>query len=389
MSVPAAGSTLLTRPFVLLTLANFALSIAGAFAIHLPGLLSELGAREAELGRILAMHALMAALLGPVVGRLMDRHGRRPLIRVGGVLALIVSGCYTQLDRLGPQLYALRALDGAASTLLYATMFAYAAELVPVAQRTRGIALFGASGLAPMAISSQLGDLILARADYHTMFATSALFCALGTALCWVLPESRPVAHADAEPPHGMLRVARQRELLPIWCAALAFFCCLAGVLAFMKPFVLATGYGSVGAFFSVYVLMALSLRVFLGGLPDRIGLRRMVLPAVGSYALGILAIAHASGAASLLLAGALCGIGHGYGFPVLLSLVVARAQPQSRGTATGIYTAIDWSGNLLAPPLLGLLIERAGYGVGFTTFGALAALGLTAFYVLDREPSS
>ena len=182
-----------------------------------------------------------------------------------------------------------------------------------------------------------------------------------------------------------MLRVMRQRELVPIWCAALAFFCCMASVLAFMKSFVLATGYGRVGTFFTIYVLVALTLRVFLGALPDRIGLRRMVLPALGSYVLGILGLAHASGTPSLLLAGALCGVGHGYGFPVLLSLVVARAQPESRGTATGVYTAIDWIGNLLAPPLLGLLIERAGYPTSFAALSAFGALGVAGFYALDR----
>jgi len=378
---------LFTRPFAMLTLANFALSIGGSFAIHLPGLLHELGAREAELGRILAVHALTAALLGPLVGRVMDRRGRRPVIRAGGALALLVALGYTQLDRLGPALYALRVLDGMASTMLYASLFAYAAELVPVAQRTRGIALFGASGLAPMAVSSQLGDMILARSSYPVMFTVAAGFCAVGTALCWVLPESRLRGEHDAAP-HGLLRVARQRELLPIWFAALAFFSCMAGVLSFLKAFVVSTGYGSVGAFFSTYVLVALSLRVFLGGLPDRIGLRRMVLPAIGCYAIGILGIAHASGTPSLLLAGALCGVGHGYGFPVLLSLVHARAQPESRGTATGIYTAIDWAGHLLAPPLLGLLIEHAGYGTGFAVLSALGAFGTLAFYTFDRRSS-
>jgi predicted MFS family arabinose efflux permease len=229
--------------------------------------------------------------------------------------------------------------------------------------------------------------MILARSSYPVMFAVAAGFCALGTALCFLLPESRARDEHSAEP-HGLLRVARQRELLPIWCAALAFFSCMAGVLAFLKAFVVSTGYGSVGAFFSTYVLVALSLRVFLGGLPDRIGLRRMVMPAIGGYALGILGIAYASGSPSLLLAGALCGVGHGYGFPVLLSLVVARAQPESRGTATGIYTAIDWAGNLLAPPLLGLLIERAGYGVGFAALSAVGGSGVLAFYAFDRRSS-
>lgn len=388
MSEPAARTTLFTRPFVLLTLSNFTISIAGAFAIHLPGRIQELGAKEAELGRILATHALMAALLGPVVGKLMDRHGRRPMIRIGSVLGTGVSIWYVLLARLGPEVYLLRAIDGAASTLLYTSMFAYAAELVPAHDRTRGIALFGASGLLPFGISGLLGDAILARADYHTMFVTAAALWTLGAIVCWSLPESQRLPER-AQSQHGLLQVALQRELVPIWWVALAFFGCMAGVLSFMKSYVLATGYGSVGVFFALYASVALSLRVFLGSLPDRVGLRRMVLPAVGCYALGVLAVANAGGSASLLFAAALCGVGHGYGFPVLLSLVHARARPETRGTATGVYTAIDWLGNLLTPPLIGWLIERAGYASGFAALGAVGLLGVAVFYALDRRTAA
>jgi MFS family permease len=380
---------LLTRTFALLTLANFSISIAGAFQIHLPGFLRQLGAGEAETGRILAVAAGSAALLGPLAGRALDRLGRRPVLRAGAVLITIDVALYLLIDKLGYALYALRVFEGAASTTMYAATFTYAAELVPQDRRTQGIAVFGASGMAPMAISAQLGDLILAHGSYRAVFATGVGFCALGALLCWTLPEPARSVATTSESHHGMLATAKQRNLLPIWPAALVFFSCMATVIAFLKTFVLATGYGGVGAFFSVYVGVALTLRLFFGALPDRIGLRRMVLPAVGSYALGVFALAASSGNASLLLAGALCGIGHGYGFPVLLSLVHSRARPHARGTATGVYTAVDWTGNLLAPPLLGALIEHAGYPTSFATLGVLACAGIALFYGLDRGGAS
>jgi predicted MFS family arabinose efflux permease len=236
-----------------------------------------------------------------------------------------------------------------------------------------------------MAISAALGDLILLHASYRTMFVTSLAFCAIASGICWLLPEAPRAAEHEAEH-QGLWRIALQSDLMPIWCATLAYFSCMAGVLSFLKTFVLATGYGSVGGFCGVYVLVALSLRVVLGSLPDRIGLRRMVLPAIGSYALGIVMLSLASGTASVLFAGAICGVGHGYGLPVLLSLVVSRAQPNVRGTATGLFSAIDWAGNLLAPPLLGALIERAGYATGFAALAAVGLTGIATFYALDRR---
>jgi MFS family permease len=376
---------LLTRTFALLTLANFTVSIAGAFQIHLSGFLRQLGAGEAQTGRIIAVAAGTAAVLGAFAGRALDHFGRRAVLRLGAVLITIDMALYLLIDRIGPALYALRVFEGAASTTMYAATFTFAAELVPAERRTQGIALFGASGMAPMAISAQLGDLILAHGSYRTMFATATAFCAVGGLLCWTLPEPARALAGGSKEHRGMLATAKQRDLLPIWPAALVFFSCMAAVLAFLKTFVLATGYGKVGTFFTVYVAVALTLRLFFGALPDRVGLRRMVLPAVGSYGLGALALAASSGQPSLLLAGALCGVGHGYGFPVLLSLVHSRAQPEARGTATGVYTAVDWAANLLAPPLLGALIEDAGYPTSFAVLGAIAFCGIALFYVLDR----
>lgn len=379
---------LLTRTFALLTLANFTISIAGAFQIHLSGFLRQLGAGEAQIGRIIALAAGTAAVLGPLAGRALDHFGRKRMLRLGAVLIVINVALYMLIDRIGPALYVLRVFEGTASTIMYAATFTYASELVPAERRTQGIALFGASGMAPMAISAQLGDAILAHGSYHTMFAVATAFCAFGGALCWTLPEpARAVAKQGEH--RGMLATALQRDLLPIWPATLVFFSCMAAVLAFLKTFVLATGYGKVGTFFTVYVGVALTLRVFFGSVPDRVGLRRMVLPAVGSYGLGALALAASSGQASLLLAGALCGVGHGYGFPVLLSLVHSRAQPEARGTATGVYTAVDWAGNLLAPPLLGALIEGAGYPTSFAVLGGVAFFGIALFYGLDRGAAS
>jgi predicted MFS family arabinose efflux permease len=82
---------------------------------------------------------------------------------------------------------------------------------------------------------------------------------------------------------------------------------------------------------------------------------------------------------------GFLCGAGHGYTFPVLLSLVVARARPEERGSATAFYTALDWLGLLVGGSVVGYVIESAGYGTAFTGLAALLALGIAAFYALDR----
>jgi MFS family permease len=376
---------LFTRPFALAWLANLAINVGSCFSLHIPGFLHELGAGEAEIGRIMAANALSAFVAGPVCGRVMDRRGRTLVMRAGGVLYVIATTLYLAVSTLGPLVYVARMLEGVAGTLLYAALFTYAADVVPSQRRTHGLALFGASGLAPMALSGELGDVLLALAGYRAMFATALGFAALGLLLC--LPLRDVAVHPGAAAaPAGPRAALAQRDLWPVWAAAFAFFFCLASLVTFFKTFVLATGYASVGTFFSVYVAVALVLRSVLGGIPDRVGLRRMVLPALASLACGMLLLARAHGAASVLWAAALCGAGHGYAYPVLFSLVIARARPEQRGSAMSVYASVDWGGFLLAGPAMGFAIERVGYSAAYASLAGLLALGCALFYLLDRR---
>jgi len=377
---------LLTRPFLFVTLANLTLSIAGTLSIHLPGFLQQLGAREAEIGSIMSAHAFAALVAGPTAGQVMDRRGRRIVIRTGGTLYVIAAALYLAIERIGPFVYAVRVIEGVSATMLYVALFTYAADLVPPARRTQGLALFGASGLLPMGISGVLGDAILAAASYRTIFLTALAFGVLGLLLCWPLPESTAATDAVVAPNERPARAALlKRDLLPIWIASFAFFYSMAGVLTFLKTYVLATGLGSVGGFFSAYAGAALVLRIAFGWIPDRIGLRRMVLPSMASYALGVMLLASASGDVAVLLGGLLCGIGHSYAYPVFFSLVVTRANPGERGSAMAIYASVDWAAILIAGPVLGLVIERAGYDGAFGSLLAVLGLGTAAFYALDR----
>jgi MFS family permease len=389
LTVGAGGGVrapLLTRAFVLVTLANLTLNIAATLSIHLPGFLHALGARELEIGSIMSAHALAAFLAGPSAGQALDRHGRKLLIRAGCALYVLAAALYLAIDRIGPFVIAVRVIEGVSATMLYIALFTYAADLVPPARRTQGLAVFGASGLVPMGVSGVLGDAILAGSTYRAMFATALGFGVLGLLLCWRLPESLALSArttlASERPGRAALL---ERDLLPVWVASFAFFFSMAGVLTFLKTYVLAIGHGSVGGFFGAYAGAALVLRLVFGWIPDRVGLRRMVLPSMASYGLGAGLLAGAGSDARVLLAGLLCGIGHSYAYPVYYSLVVTRARAGERGSAMAIYASIDWGAILIAGPALGLVIEHAGYGAAFGALAGVLTLGTAGFYALDR----
>jgi MFS family permease len=384
-----AEPRLLTRAFILAATANAILNLSWALFLHLPGFLQKIGAGEAEVGRIMAMQGIGAILVWPFVGAAMDTRGRRVVILSGVGLSILVIGSYLSVSTLGPRIYLVRLLDGAAGTMWYTALFTYAADLVPEQRRAEGLAVFGVSGLIPLGLGAFSGDVILASASFREMFMGSLALALLGFLLCLPLRDVPRIGVKQAVRSPSLLRTAAARELLSVWLASFAFFVGVVVVFTFVKTYVVSTGIGSMGRFFGAYATTAVLLRVFLGWLPDRLGARRMVGIAMSCYACGFVALALADTPIDVLIAGLLLGAGHGYAFPVLLSLVVTRSPIHERGAATSFFMALDWLSLLVAGPTVGYAIERIGYGQSFLFVGLTVAAGMGLFYVVDRHGGS
>jgi MFS family permease len=164
-----------------------------------------------------------------------------------------------------------------------------------------------------------------------------------------------------------------------------AFFFSMSSVFVYMKTWVLESGIGSVGLYFAVYSGTAISLRVFFGQVPDRLGAARAAAPTLLLYAVGFLVLAGADSTGLFILAAVLGGIGHGYGYPVLLTLVADRAGSAGRGSGVAVYGAIDDGAVLVAAPVLGFVIEASGHPAMYLAAGTLVVLTVVA-YRLNRS---
>jgi MFS family permease len=298
-------------------------------------------------------------------------------------------GMYWTIDSIGPTLYAVRLLHGIAGATLYAGLFTYAADHVPELRRTEGLALFGTSGLIPIALGAVLGDWLLEGGSYRTLFQGSFLCALTAVGICALLHEAERVP-TGWEPPRGLSASLRQPELIPVWCVAAIFFSASALIFTFLKTHVLAFAEGSVGPFFSAYAVIAIALRLFLGSLPDRFGAERVLGPALCAYALGLILLgATLPGQVTLVTSGLLCGAGHGYAYPILFSMVVRRARPSERGTSLAIYTAIEEAAFLVGSPLLGWTIQQVGYFAAFSATGLCVIAGAAVLRLWDRATAA
>jgi MFS family permease len=375
---------LFTKPFLLVSVANFASGMAYALFLHFSGYLADLGASDTQIGLIYGATAVASIAMRPLLGTVMDRYGRRPVILFGNILNVVFVLLYLTVTTLGPWVYAVRIGHGIAEAMLFSALFTYGTDVIPKSRRTEGIALFGVSGLLPIGVAGIVGDFVLSIAGFRELFLTAAGFAVLTLVLSLPLPERRP-ALKPGESPRGFWKIVVQRDLLPIWWMIGSFSTVLTGYFVFIRRYVDDTGFGSVGLFFSTYVAVAILERVFLGWLPDRVGRMRVLYPSLGILVVGFFVLAGAGSWVGVAIAGGFCGAGHGFIFPILTALLVDRAPETDRGSAMSFFTALFDVGTLVGGPTLGAIIDSAGWGPMYVVAGAALGVASVVFWRWDR----
>jgi MFS family permease len=376
--------TLLNRQFVLAALATFTHGMAWALFVHFPGFLEQLGATEVIIGLIVGFAAIASIVVRPWVGIAMERRGRRPLIIAGNVLNVATLLSYLAISRIDGWIYLIRIGHGLSEAMLFTVLFTFAADWVPPERRTQGLALFGVSGMLPIALGGLVGDAVLSRWDFDVFFLFATGFALVSLVLSLGL---RDAPHLARQPPaRRFVESITGVHLLPLWWITFVFSFVLTAYFTFLKTFVNETGIGSVGLFFACYAGTAIALRLTLGWVPDRVGPKRALTPAMLFLAAGLIVLAAASNSLAIALAGLLCGIGHGYTFPILHALTITRARVEERGAAMAVYTGLFDVGTLVGGPLLGVTIRWLGYDAMFITAAAFTVIGLGLFTLWDRE---
>jgi predicted MFS family arabinose efflux permease len=385
-SADTGRPSLWTRAFVLAWVANFLHSTGFHSFLHWPGWLAQRWESEIMIGLLVAAMSVAAIISRPFVGRMMDTRGRRIVMLVGGVIHVLATLLYLALDLLADPswlaIVGVRVVHGVAQAGMFSVLFTFAADIVPAERRAEGIALYGISGMIPMAVGVLLGEWVIVDGDYTRVFQLAGVCALAGLLASALLPETRSGA-----PGRSFFTAARAPELRPLWFVGTSFAMGLAAYFVFLKTYLIeAPELGSMSLFFMTYAIAAVLLRVLFGWVPERLGLIRVLIPSLVIAAAGLAMIALATGPLHLVIAAVACGVGHGFAFPIISALVVTRAQPDERGSAIALFTALFDLGVLLGGPCFGVSARYAGYPVTFALAGALCITATLVFVVWDAR---
>jgi predicted MFS family arabinose efflux permease len=351
--------------------------------VHFPGYLEGLGITESLIGVLYASAAVVALSFRPALGRILDLTHRRTVLLVTGLINASVVLALAATVAWGPLLWGLFLVQRVMQIALFTTMLTYGADSLPIEHRTQGLALFGLSGLFPIALGGVAGDLVIESFGFGSLFVLASAASVSAWLLVWRLP-LLPIL--GRQPRRGFWAALAQRNLLPLWWITLFFSIGLETLFTFTRTYVADRGVGSTGLFFGVYGLAAASMRILGGRYYDRIPQRPLVVGALVAYGLGLALLAVAGSESVLVGAAVAGGAAHGVVFPILASQVVNRARTAERGSAMSIFTSIFDIALLMAAPVVGLLIDGFSYRLAFGAVSLALGGGAVVYALWDRR---
>lgn len=337
----------------------------------LPFYAKNTGASEGLIALLATAYSAAQFVMSPVLGRLSDRHGRRPVMLIsiaGSTLAMLTLGFAQALW----MLFLSRTISGVCNANV-STAHAYVADRVPPHQRARYMGMMGTAVGLGFIVGPSLGGL-LARPDWPQFpFFVGAGLSLLNfiMAVLW-LPEShRPRAHAGPPPPRpSLLAVARDPAF---WSGQIGvmvaiyfgFFCAFAAMEATFALFTEATfGWGEqeTGKFFAfVGTIIVLFQGVIVGRAVATIGERRSLAVGLTMSATGFSLLSVSPAWPWVLLGGFFVAGGNGLIMPSMSALVSRNSTSDNQGINAGFAQSAGALGRIAGPMIAGVLFELIG----------------------------
>ncbi len=363
----------------------------------LPAYARGFGLSAGAVGLVIGVYGLARFLANVPAGQLAERRGRKPVLILGTAITTVASALMATAGSL-PQLLLYRLLAGFGAATVLTGGQVMVGDLATAENRGRMMSLYQGFFLIGVGLGPTPGGLLADHFGLRAPFVAYAVFSGLACLVALaIIRETKPREPARTAlmvdpPPSG----AAARAV--VWSAPFL----LVGLVSFVQFF------ARTGAFFTVVPLLGkdriglgesqigvaqtlaqvvnLAVLYHAGLLADRLGRKRVIVPATLVCSLAVAMFALSGSYAVYLLSTFLWGLGSGFAGPSPAAYVADLAPPALRGRVFGAYRSLADSGYIVGPILLGWLAGVGGYGLPLLLTAVLFLLSGALFGLAAPE---
>ncbi len=367
----------------------------------LPLFFSSVGVGKAENGLLISIGTFAGIISGLVAGALSNRLGRKRILVTS---ALIYSSTFYMLIFLGRDFYSLmfsRFIAGIGFYMMPVMVTTMAADIFPMQERGRAMALYGSSGGVGALLGPLITPYMINGSDYTWYFifsGTSVLISAI--AMFFLVRETLPAEIKE-----------KASELAGKKFDVRGFLTSVKGLGVVVAVFFVAivlyrTGYTMIDPFLSLYLKEVLSLDInsvsyiyalralctiifsqAAGWLTDRYGRKRMFLIGITMTVITTFSYTITTTFGAMLFLRAWDAAANATLLTAIRTLMADLLSPEMRGFGMGLHSALTQQSSTVGSLFSGMVIDNYGYSTTFYTATVLCAIAMVVVLFFVPEP--
>lgn len=346
------------------------------------------GAGGFEVGLMFASFSVAQMIFSPILGRISDRIGRKPVI----IISLVGTAIGSLITGIGGAMWVLfvgRIIDGASGASVSVAQGAIT-DIAPPERRAQLLGMLGAAFGVGFVVGPALGGLA-ALGGTHIPFFVAAAIASCNAVAAWIrLPETK----TTQAPVVSQEKIAVPRSPILVRFAVVTVLATI-GFSGFEATFSLFGGERfdlTVGSSAMVFLFVGVVLTVvqgaLIGPLTARLGSRAMIRAGLPLVAVGlfVLAITPAMQWVLLFTSMVLISVGQGIVSPSTTALVAEAAPPDRRGEALGYQQSAGAFARIAGPVIAGALFDSAGIGSPYLLGAVLFLAAIVAVWPVTQR---
>ena len=355
-------------------------------------IVKEYNSTAVAVSLLVVIYAAAQFIAAPILGRISDRYGRRPILLIcllGSAIGYFIFGIGGALW----VLYLSRVIDGFTGGNVSIAQ-AYIADVSPIKDRTKNLALlsvaFGLGFIIGPIFGGLFSQISLAAPAYVAgIFSLTAALIGF-----FILPESltnkkrnsTPIKLNDINPLKSigkMLKIPVLASILGVYCIANFVF----NGFNINAPVYLIYKFNALplevaGLLFVVGITMAIVQGGLIGKLSSKFGDKKLIMIGLLIQAMGFILFILAQSFWVIYLIGAVISVGTALRMPTMYSLLSKSVPDSKQGEIFGVSTSLFALMNVLGPLAAGMVYDRimpsAPYWMG-------AILLVIAYILMNR----